>query len=300
MIKPSKDEPQNWLGFENSQYEVNSRHQSEMVSKSEATEFDLPADNLFSARDHSNPQVSMVIPAGILSKGDLTTGCVSGGDERSLMSLEGLPLPRVSFDQSEMPLHHRVAQPSSLQSHPLHMSQGRSLFHPMDSGPAHLNPLIFNGRESMALHEAPGRQFAGNMNRPPFHHPNGELTGFDLPAHHPMLQQMHMAGNNPHHLLHDHLRGAQGPSHLSNQAANIMQEVNRIQTFPFVPHQVNISGRTAVQMPDSDINSRNHHPEAMQRLVERQLGVPKQIHPFSGGNVPGMYSHELDMGLRYR
>ncbi|XP_015055904.1 uncharacterized protein LOC107002404 isoform X1 [Solanum pennellii] len=267
-------------------------------SKSDAAEFRLPAENLFSARDHSNPQVSMVMPAGILGKGELTTGSVSGGDERSLMSLEGLPLSRVPYDQSEMPLHHRLAQPSSLQFHPLQMSQGRPLFNPMDSGPAHLNPQIFNGRESMALHEAPGRQFAGNINRPPFHHPNGGLTGFDLPAHHPMLQQMQMAGNNPN-LLQDRLRGAQVPSHLSNQAANNMQEVNRVQAFPFVPHQVNISGRT-VQMPDPDINSRNNHPEAMQRLAERQLGAPKQIHPFAGGNVQGMYSHELDMGLRYR
>ncbi|XP_006358662.1 uncharacterized protein [Solanum tuberosum] len=292
------DKPQNWLGFGNSQYEVNSRLQSEMVSKSEAPEFHLPAENLFSARDHLNPQVSMVMPAGILSKGELTTGSVSGGDERSLMSLEGLPLSRVPYEQSEMPLHHRLAQPSSLQFHPLQMSQGRPLFHPMDSGPAHLNPQIFNGRESMALHEAPGRQFAGNMNRPPFHRPNGGMTGFDLPAHHPMLQQMQMAENNPH-LLHDRLRGAQVPSHLSNQAANNMQEVNRVQAFPFVPHQVNISGHT-VQMPDPDINSRNNHPEAMQRLAERQLGAPKQIHPFAGGNVQGMYNHELDMGLRYR
>ncbi|XP_075101413.1 uncharacterized protein LOC107829230 isoform X1 [Nicotiana tabacum] len=294
------DEPQTWSGYENSQYVVKSRHPSEMFSKSEAVEYHLPAENLISARDHLSPQVSMVMPAGILSKGDLATGSGAGGDGRSLMN-EGLPFSRVSYDQmeSEMPLHHIRAQPSTSQFHPLQMSQGKPLFHPMDSGPAHLNPQIFNGPESMALHEAPGRQFAGNMMRPPFHHPNGGLTGFGLPVHHPMLQQMQMAGNSPPRLLHDRLRGAQVPSHLSNQGASIMQEVNRIQAFPFAPHQVNISGQT-VQMPAPDINTRNIHPEAMQRLVERQLGASKQIHPFAAGNVQGMHGHELDMGLRYR
>lgn len=189
------------------------------------------------------------VGSGLIDDSEAHKSSLSGFDDDS----EGLPLPCVSYDQSEMSVHHHLAQPSSLQSHSLQMSQGRPLFHPMDSGPAHLNPQILDRREGMALHEAPSRQFSGNMNRPPFHYPNGGLTGFDLPAHHPMLQQMHMAGNNHPHLLHDHLRGQQVPSHLSNQAANIMQEVNRIQGLTYVPHQVNISGRT-VQMPGKNLS----------------------------------------------
>ncbi|XP_060218541.1 uncharacterized protein LOC132645538 [Lycium barbarum] len=296
-----QDKAENWLGFNDSLFEVNSlKSQTEAVSRNG----DYRAgESIFSVGDNSVPQVSTFMPAGNMSKGDLVTVNSVGSDQRSLVGPGALPFPRVSHDQieSEMLFHHRHAQPSSSQFHPLQMNQGKPLLHPLDSRPAHLNSQIFSGPEGMTQHDAlPGHQFAGNMMRPPFHHPNARVTGFDLPAHHPMLQQqMQMSGPQPPHLLHDRLSGVPVPSHSSNQAAGFVHETNPMQGFPSKPHQVNVNG-LGMQMPGPDINSRNNHPDALQRLIEMELRASKQIHPFPAGRGQGMYGHELDMGLRHR
>ncbi|OIT08047.1 PREDICTED: uncharacterized protein LOC109226469 isoform X1 [Nicotiana attenuata] len=302
---PKLDKAENWLGFNDSSFEVNSlKRQTEAMSRNgdyRAGEFRLPeGESLFSVGDPLVSQVPM--PAGNMSKGDLVTVNSVGSDQRSLVGPGALPFPRVSHDQieSEMLFHHLRAQPSSSQFHPLQMSQGKPLLHPLDSRPAHLNSQIFSGPEGMIRHDAlPGHQFAGSMMRPPFHHPNARVTGFDLPAHHPMLQQMQMSGTHPPHLLHDRLNGGPVPSHSSNQAAGFVHEVNPMQGFPFTSHQVNING-LGMQAPGPDINSRNNHPEALQRLIEMELKASKQNHTFPAGRGRGMYGHELDMGLRYR
>lgn len=301
------DKAENWLGGNDSLFEVNSlRHQTEVVSRNgdyRAGGFHLPeGESLFSVGDPLGPQVSTFMPAGNTSKGDLVTVNSVGSDQMTLMGPGVLSFPRASHDQieSEMLFHHLHAQPSSSRFHPLQMNQGKPLLHPLDSHPAHLNTQILTGPEGMARQDAlPGHQFAGNMMRPPLYHPNARLTGFDLPAHHPMLQQMQMSGPHPPHLLHDHLSGGPVPSHSSNQAAGFVHEANRMQGFPFKPHQVNING-LGMQMPGPDINSQNNHPDALQRLIEMELRASKQIHPFPAGRGQGMYGHELDMGLRHR
>ncbi|MCD7450723.1 hypothetical protein HAX54_008177 [Datura stramonium] len=301
------DKAENWLGFNDSLYEVNSlKRQTEAVSRNgdyRSGEFHLPeGESLFSVGDPLVPQVSTFMPAGNMSKGDLVTVNSVGSDQRSMVGPGALPFPRVSHDQieSEMMFHHLHAQPSSSHFHPSQMNQGKPLLHPLDSRPAHLNSQILSGPEGITRHDAlPGHQFAGNMMRPPFHHPNARVTGFDLPAHHPMLQQMQMSGPHPPHLLHDRLSGGPVLSHSSNQAAGFVHEANLMQGFPFKPHQVNVNG-LGMQMAGPDINSRNNHPEALQRLIEMELRASKQIHPFPAGRGQGMYGHELNMGLRHR
>ncbi|XP_055817210.1 uncharacterized protein LOC129886525 [Solanum dulcamara] len=301
------DKAENWLGCNDSLYEVNSRRQTGVASRNgdyRAGGFHLPeGESLFSVGDPLVPQASTFMPAGNMSKGDLATVNSVGSDQMSLMGPGAPPFPRVSHDQieSEMLFHHLHAQPSSSQFHPLQMNQGKPpLLHPLDSRPAHLNTQILSGPEGMTRHEAlPGHQFAGNMMRPPFHHPNSRVTGFDLPAHHPMLQQMQMSGPHPPHLLHERLGVGPVPSHSSNPAAGFVHEANPMQGFPFKPHQVNVNG-LGMQMPGPDINSRNNHPDALQRLIEMELRASKQIHPFPSGRGQGMYGHELDMGLRHR
>lgn len=301
------DKAENWLGFNDPLYEVNSlKRQTEAVSRNgdyRAGEFHLPeGEGLFNVGDPLVPQVSTFMPTGNMSKGDLVTVNSVGGDQRSLVGPGTLPFPRVSHDQieSEMLFHHLHGQPSSSQFHPLQMNQGKPLLHPLDSRPAHLNSQSLAGPEGLIRHDAlPGHQFAGNMMRPPFHHPNARVTGFDLPAHHPMLQQMQMSGPHPAHLLHDRLSGGPVPSHSSNQAAGFVHEVNPMQGFPFKPHQVNVNG-LGMQMPGQDINNRNNHPDALQRLIEMELRASKQIPPFPAGHGQGMYGHELGMGLRHR
>ncbi|KAK4738830.1 hypothetical protein R3W88_002527 [Solanum pinnatisectum] len=301
------DKAENWLGCNDSLYEVNSlRRQTEVVSRNgdyRAGGFHLPeGERLFSVGDPLVPQVSTFLPAGNMGKGDLVTLNSVGSDQMSLMGPGALPFPRASHEQieSEMLFHHLHGQPSSSQFHPLQMNQGKPLLHPLDSRPAHLNTQILSGPEGMTRHDTlPGHQFAGNMMRPPFHHPNARVTGFDIPAHHPMLQQMQMSGPHPRHLLHDHLSGGPVPSHSSNQAAGFVHEANPMQGFPFKPHQVNANG-IGMQIPGPDINSRNNHPDALQRLIEMELRASKQIHPFPAGQGQGMYGHELDMGMRHR
>ncbi|KAJ8529223.1 hypothetical protein K7X08_036058 [Anisodus acutangulus] len=296
---------ENWLGFNDSLYEVNPlKRQTEAVPRNgdyRAGEFHLPeGESIFSVGDPLAPKVSTFMPAGNISKGNLVTVNSVGSDQRSLVGPGALPFPRVSHDQieSEMLFHHLHAQPSSSQFHPSQMNQGKPLLHPLDSRPAHFNSQVFSGPEGMTRHDAlPGHQFTGNMMRPPFHHPNARVTGFDLPAHYPMLQQMQISGHHPPHLLHDRLSGGPVPSHSSNQAAGFVHEANPMQGFPFKPHQVNVNG-LGMQTPGPDINSRNNHPDALQRLVEMELRASKQIRPFPAERGQGMYGHELDMGLR--
>ncbi|CAJ1820888.1 unnamed protein product [Sphenostylis stenocarpa] len=157
--------------------------------------------------------------------------------------------------------------------------------------------------EGMIRHNSPpNHQFPGNMLRPPFHQPNSGLAGFDPPVHHSMLQQMHMQGNlPPPHLLRGFPRGAPMPPHPSNPMTGFMQEPNPVQGqgFPFSGHQHPTFGGPGIQLQAPDVGGGRNHPEALQRLFEMELrSNPKSIH--ASGHSQGMYGQELDLGFGYR
>ncbi|KAM5555469.1 hypothetical protein ABKV19_023411 [Rosa sericea] len=239
-------------------------------------------------------------------------------DERSIMgSQEGPPFLRGPYDmrQPDIPYQNHNVQPSSQQLHHPQMNHRGTFFHPSDSHPGNANSQMnFMTPEGMIRNDPPqSHQFPANMLRPPFHHANTGQSGFDA-HHHPMLQQMHMAGNfPPPHLLqglssapalppHPN-RGAPLPAHPNSQVSSFMEELNPMAGFPFGPRPVNLGGH-GMPSPAPDVAGGSNHPEALQRLLEMEMrSNPKQIHPFaaSGGhNSQGMYGHELDMGFGYR
>uniref|UniRef100_A0A5B7A9G5 Uncharacterized protein n=1 Tax=Davidia involucrata TaxID=16924 RepID=A0A5B7A9G5_DAVIN len=319
------DKIENWLGFNDPQIEVDSSMlQTEIVSKPDgfdgAMEIQLPEEeSLITVGDPVNPPNMMFVPAGNSTKGELLSSNTPVHiaeklaalntvfqDERSMVGQEGPPFVRGPYDlmEPEIPYRNLHAQPSSPQFHPPQMNHGRPLFHPLDSHHAHINPQMkFMAPESIIHHDGPpNHQLPANMLRPPLHHPSTGLTGFDLPAHHPMLQQMQMRGNFPRpHLLREFPRGATLPPQPSNQATGFMQELNPMQGFPFGHRQPNF-GSLGMPMPAPDVSSGGNHPEAFQRLIEMELRAnSKQIRPFAAvGHSQGMHGHELDMGFRYR
>lgn len=130
------------------------------------------------------------------------------------------------------------------------MSHGRPLFHPIDSHSAHMTShMKFMAPEGINHDGRINNQFPVNIIRPPFHHPNSTLSGFELPVHHQMLQHMQAPTNfPPSNVVHEYPRGGPLPPHPSNQHNAFMQEPNPLQGFPFGQRQPNISG-LGMQLP---------------------------------------------------
>ncbi|XP_028099914.1 uncharacterized protein LOC114299389 [Camellia sinensis] len=321
------DKIESWLGFNDTQVEVDrSKHGTSVVSKlggfDGAVDIQLPEEeSLITVGDPvNNTPFSMFMSAGNSTKGELLSSNKPVDiveklaalnsvfkDERAMVGWEGTPFVRGPYNpmEPEIPYRNLRAQPSS-QFHPHQMNPGRPFFRPLDSHPTHLNSQMnFMVPEGNNRQDAPANhQFRANMLRPPFHHPNPNTGrgGFELPHHHPMLQQMQAPGNfPPHHLLREFPRGGPLAPHPSNQATGFMQELNPMQGFPFRHQQPNFGG-PGMSLPGPDVSGGSNHPEAFQRLLEMELRAnSKQIHPFAAvGHSQGMYGHELDLGFRHR
>ncbi|GFZ00965.1 hypothetical protein Acr_14g0006000 [Actinidia rufa] len=300
------DKNENWLGFNPTQVEV--------VSSKQQTDVDIQLpeeESLITVGDPANALNSMLMSAGSTIKGEslsssnpvdifekLASLNTVFKDERAMASQEGPPFVRHPYDPIEPEIGYRNlhGQPSTPHLHRPQMNHRRPLFHPLESLPAHLNSQMnFN-------HDAPNHQFPVNMLRPHFHHPNTGPTGFELPPHHPMLQQMQTPGNfPPHHLLQEFRRGHPQPPQPSNRATGFMQELNQMQVFPFHQQQSNFGGH-GMPLPGPHHGGGNNHSEAFQRLLEMEHRAnSKQIPPFAAvGHSQGMANHELEMGFRYR
>ncbi|XP_042965099.1 uncharacterized protein LOC122299158 isoform X1 [Carya illinoinensis] len=237
-------------------------------------------------------------------------------DKRAFMGgQEGPPFLCGARDRREPNITYQnlSVQPSSPQLQPPHSNHVGPLLHPLDSCPANIHTqLKFMTPDRIIHHDPPpNHQFPANMLRPQFRHPSPGLTGFDLPSHHPMLQQMYLSGNfPPPHLLRGFPgsapmstqpnRGAPMP-HASNQMTGSMPELNPLQAFPFGHRQPNFAG-LGLPPPAPEIGGVSTHPEAIQRLIERELrSKSKQVQPFAAADRgQGMYGHEVDMGFGYR
>ncbi|KAI4355149.1 hypothetical protein L6164_003949 [Bauhinia variegata] len=316
--KSNKFEEQ-WLGYDDPQIDANlSQVQSEI---SKAGGFDVPTDvhlpeedsliavgdplqSFISAGNSAKTELPQETPVGI--DGKLAVLNPAFRDERPIGNQKGMVYPRGPYDvrESGIPYQNLNVQRSSPQLHPSQLNCMGPMFNQLDSRPPHISSYMkFMTPEGMVHHDSPpNHQFPGNMLGPPLQQPSTGLTGFDPPAHHSMLQQMHMPGNlPPPHLLRGFPRGTPLPAHPSNPMTGFMQEPNPMQGLPFSGHHQPSFGGPGMPLPGPDVAGIRNHPEALQRLFEMELrSKSKPIHPFAGGHSQGMYGQELDMGFGNR
>ncbi|KAJ4832409.1 hypothetical protein Tsubulata_031410 [Turnera subulata] len=224
-------------------------------------------------------------------------------DERSIGGRQdGPPFLRGAYDMREPDIISPHIQSSSPQRYPNQLNHGGPILHSLDSHPANINAQMkFMVPDNVIHHDAPNHQFPPNMLRPPFQPPSTTVTGFDPPTQNRLVQQMHLSGNFPPHLLQALPRGAPPPPHSNTQVTGFIQEPPQMQGFPFGQRQQPNFGGLGVPPQGPDVGG-GHHPEALQRLIEMELrSNSKQMRPFpSTAHGPGMYGHELGMGFGYR
>ncbi|KAL1546249.1 hypothetical protein AAHA92_22874 [Salvia divinorum] len=304
----------NWLGIGDSSVGISSpKRQTKSFNERGGFErnagYQLPEEeNLISASDTRDPRLLPTLPGGnsinsvnsssstpinIAEKLAVFGGIVK--DKHSMGGAEGMSFPHDLFEQRGPDISYsnlQLQQQSSQHFQPPQISQARSMYHHLESHPAHMSShLKFMSPERAFGHDSPvNHQLSSPMIRPSFHHnPNVRVSGFDTPQH-PMLHQMQMSGNHPPQFA----RGGPVPHH-GNQPTGFVQEMNQMQGLPFGPRLPNIGG-SGLPMPGGT------PPDAFQRLVEMELRAnSKQIHPFGPpSHNQGIYSHELDLESRYR
>lgn len=266
------DKNQKWSGNDDPQVDFSlSKNQPIVASKhgrfDAAVDYQLPEEeSLIAVNDNLNPQFSKFLTSANTRQNESLSSNASGDIaeklaaigaavrvERPALGSDVPPFVRGPYNKMERDIQYRDfhAQASS----PLFRSQqpahGRPLLQPLDSHPTHMK---FMGPERMIQQDASSnQQFPANMLRPPFHHTNVGVAGFDLPGHRSMLQQMQMSGNYHPHIVNDFPRGAPVP-HLGAQTAGFVQEPTPIQGFPFGPHQPNIGG-VGMPIPGNKISA---------------------------------------------
>ena len=316
QLKSNRFEEQQWLGYGDSQGDVNSSLlQSDIPNGSgfnrshdirlpeEDSLIGDPLQSFLSVGNSAKTDLSQDTSVDITRK--LAALNSAFRDERLMMrNQEAQAYPRGPYDIRGPGTPYQnlnTHRPSQFQPH--HLNHIGQMFNQLDSHSPHTSSYMkVATSEGMVHHDSlANRQFPGNMLRPPFHQPSSVVTGFDPPAHHPLLQQMHMQGNlPPPHLLRGFPRGAAVPSHPSNPMAGIMQEPNPLQSFPFSGQQQHPSlGGPGVQFQAPGVAGGRNHPEALQRLFEMELrSNSKPIH--NSGHNQGIHGHELDLGFGFR
>ncbi|KAM7275621.1 hypothetical protein ACFE04_017487 [Oxalis oulophora] len=187
-------------------------------------------------------------------------------------------------------------EPNNFHNPPIHASSLEQLFHPSNIN----TQMKFMAPEGVILHGTPPNQrFPRNMVRPPFHQQGSGHNGFDP---HPILQQMQRSRNvnlPPPHVLQGGFPGGTPPQSNNHGGPGFMPDINPMQGFPFPQQQHNFAG-LGIQPRAPEVGS-EINPEAMQRLVQMEIGLnSKQMHPPAGRNQGSYNSHGLDMGFGYR
>ncbi|KAE9595467.1 hypothetical protein Lal_00031290 [Lupinus albus] len=279
-----------WLGYGDPQGGDNSlQHQGKFVK---ASGFNRPNDfhfpegdsliavgdplqNFLSTANSAQTNLSQDIPVDITGKLAALNPAFRV-EQPNVGNLEGLAYSRGPNDIREPGIPYQnlnVQRFSRLQ--PPQLNHMGPMFNQLDSQshPPHVSPFMkLMTTEGMVHHESPpNHQFPGNMH-PPFDQPSNTRTGFDPPAQHSMLQQMHMQENlPPPHLFRGFPGGVPPPAHPSNPMNVFVQEPNPIQGFPFSGHRQSPFGRPGMPLQASDVASGRNHPETLQRLFEMEL-----------------------------
>ena len=316
QLKSNRFEEQQWLGYGDTQGDANSSLLQSDISKASGfnrshdirlPEEDIlstvgdPLQSFLSVGNSAKPDLSQDTSVDITRK--LAALNSAFRDERLMTrNQEGQAYNHGPYNIREpgIPYQNLNHRPSQLQPHQLnHIGP---MFNQLDAHPPHNSSYMkLATSEGMVHHDSPpNRHFPGNMLRPPFRQPSSVVTGFDPPAHHPLLQQMHIQGNlPPPHLFRGFPRGATMPSHPSNPMAGIIQEPNPMQGFPFSGQQHPSLGGPGMQLQAPGISGGRNHPEALQKLFEMELrSNSKPIH--NSGHNQGIHGHELDLDFGFR
>lgn len=311
-----------WLGLEASSNKVELlKRQSELEPI--ISGFDGPSDirlpeedSLISMGDPVGAQNAMFLHDLNVPNSEFLSSSSDGGvnivdklraavnNKRSVTGQEGLPSLRGPYDMvtPEGPCQNVHAQ-SSPPFHPPHVNHGRPIFHPLDSHPSQVDPQMkFMAPDGAIHHDTPMHHpFAGKTVHPLHRHPSSGLHEFDHPAHHPILQQMHIPNSlPPPHLLQGFPGGMPMPPP-SNNPAGYLPEHNPIQGFPFGQPQPNLNG-LGMPLPGPEHGGMNNPSDVFQRLMEMEMrSNPKQMQRLPPGNHGRpMHGPQLETGLWYR
>ncbi|KAK4792980.1 hypothetical protein SAY86_023415 [Trapa natans] len=208
----------------------------------------------------------------------------------------------------QAPLNKRELDPFRT----LHFQQSFPQLHPQQFNPRGANSHLldsYHGQSNSHM-KLMAQEFHGIVMQPSIQHPDTGFSGFDPPNHHNLiLQQMQVHGGfPPAQQLQGFMRAPQVLPHVNHQLPGFNHRMNPIQGLHFGLHSQPKFGGIDIQHPAVDIGSGSSHPEALQRLIQTELGNAStsqmnQMASAGGREIhfsQGMHGPKLDMGFPYR
>ncbi|KAF6162172.1 hypothetical protein GIB67_008301 [Kingdonia uniflora] len=298
--KPAKP----WLGFDAPRPEVVSK-----LTEDRSEEIQLPEEeHLIAIGDHVKPSNSSFISHGheFVSSPEPSANIVDKLAELNAVLKSERSIGSGSNGQNflgsleaNIPFQNTHGRASSQFRNP-QMNHEMHLLQPLDPYRTQMSsrtPIM--GQERIIHHD----QLPGNAFLPPSYPHSHGTSRFEPPMHHhPMLQHMQMRDNFlPPHLLQGFPRGASPPPHHINHMAGFRPEMNPMHGFPSNHRQPIHSGSgMPMSAHGGSGGGGSSYPDSLERLIAMEMRAnAKQMHNAASHN-PGTYSHESDMGFRYR
>jgi len=224
-------------------------------------------DNLIKLSDRINVQSPILSRGSSSSRADLLHSSNSSinvseklaalgvalEDKRSIIRGEDSLLfhgPR-EIVKPELPYENLHPQLSSPYLRACQANHAKPLFDPLNPHDAHLDPHMNFMPPNAPIHH----QLPINMGRRPLQHHSDGHQGFDRLIPPPILQQMHMSGNLPPHVVGPFPGGPPMPPPYSHHPVSYLQEHNPMQGFPVGQRQPNFGGPGMVAPPGKVFSS---------------------------------------------